>query len=106
VIPNWNNWEITKEAVESVLRSDYHGDYQVVVVVKFRYRQIETIFKWFALSLFVYGIALVVSQPDWLKLIGQALVPTLYPSKEYWLVLFAMMGTTISPYLFFCLFWL
>lgn len=73
----------------------------LVVVVKLRYRQIETIFKWFALSLFVYGVALVVSQPDWLKLTAHALVPTFYPDKEYWLVLFAMMGTTISPYLFF-----
>jgi NRAMP (natural resistance-associated macrophage protein)-like metal ion transporter len=35
----------------------------LVVVVKLRYRQIETIFKWFALSLLVYGVALVVSSP-------------------------------------------
>ena len=51
------------------------------LVIKLRYRQIERIFKWFALTLFVYGVALVLVRPSWGMLLLRTLVPTLEPSK-------------------------
>lgn len=73
----------------------------IILVITLRYRTIERIFKWFALSLFVYGVALVITRPDWWHLIRNTLVPSFQLDRTYIFTLFAMLGTTISPYLFF-----
>lgn len=73
----------------------------IFIVIKLRYRQIERIFKWFALSLFVYGVALVIVGPEWPHLILNTLIPTFRLDRTFIFTVFAMLGTTISPYLFF-----
>ena len=73
----------------------------VTLVIFLRYRVIEQIFKWFALSLFVYGITLLLVHPDWLLLLRRVLIPTLHLNKEFIFTVFAILGTTISPYMFF-----
>jgi NRAMP (natural resistance-associated macrophage protein)-like metal ion transporter len=73
----------------------------MVLVVVLRYRQIERLFKWFALSLFIYGVALILVSPNWPDIAWHLLVPTLMPGKEFLIAIFAILGTTISPYLFF-----
>ncbi len=73
----------------------------MALVITLRYRQIERIFKWFALSLFVYGIALFLVHPHWPTLVFKTLIPTLHMDRDFLLTLFAMLGTTISPYMFF-----
>ncbi len=73
----------------------------ICIVIFLRYRQIERIFKWLALSLFVYGVALVMIRPDWSTIAWHAIVPTLHIDRGFFMTLFAIMGTTISPYLFF-----
>lgn len=73
----------------------------MVLVVKLRYRIIVSIFKWFALSLFVYGISLFITKPDILKALWHALIPSFPGGKAFVLTAFAVLGTTISPYLFF-----
>ncbi|HUO75583.1 MAG TPA: divalent metal cation transporter [Candidatus Paceibacterota bacterium] len=71
------------------------------LVITLKYRQIERIFKWFALSLYVYGIALLIVKPDWPMMLLHTLVPSLQFSKGALIALFAVLGTTISPYIFF-----
>jgi NRAMP (natural resistance-associated macrophage protein)-like metal ion transporter len=73
----------------------------IIVVMVLRYRQIEAIFKWFALSLFVYGVALVIVRPDWPSLVLHTLIPSFTPDRAFFLTAFAMLGTTLSPYLYF-----
>lgn len=73
----------------------------VVLVITLRYRQIEAIFKWLALSLAVYVIALIVVKPDWLSMLWHTLIPTVRPDRELLVLTFAVMGATIAPYLFF-----
>lgn len=73
----------------------------MVLVITLRYRTIELIFKWFALSLFIYGVALVLVHPDWLRLIRATVIPTLHIDRTFIFTIFAMLGTTISPYMFF-----
>lgn len=57
--------------------------------------------KWLALVLFSYIISALLAHIDW----GQALHATLFPhiviNKDSMLLISAMLGTTISPYLFF-----
>lgn len=73
----------------------------LTLVIKLRYRQIERMFKWFGLSLFVYGIALVIVHPDWTTIFWHTLIPHVMPGREFLITMFAVLGTTISPYLFF-----
>ncbi len=65
------------------------------------YRRLAPILKWLTLSLFVYvGAAFSVHVP-WLDVLHGLLLPTLIPSSAFWLTIVAILGTTISPYLFF-----
>lgn len=57
--------------------------------------------KWLTLSLFTYiGVVFFVHVP-WREVVTATLVPQLHRSKEYVTTLVAILGTTISPYLFF-----
>jgi NRAMP (natural resistance-associated macrophage protein)-like metal ion transporter len=65
------------------------------------YRRIATIFKWLTLSLFAYIGAAFLAKPDWGQVIAATFLPELRLDHEYLLTLVAILGTTISPYLFF-----
>ena len=69
--------------------------------IKFHYRSIASVLKWLALVLFAYVITAVSLGPDWLAVARAALVPRLPATHEAWGTLVAILGTTISPYLFF-----
>jgi NRAMP (natural resistance-associated macrophage protein)-like metal ion transporter len=71
-----------------------------VATIRLRYYQIANVLKWLALILFVYVVTAIHVGPDWSTLLRDALVPKL-PGKEAWGTLVAILGTTISPYLFF-----
>lgn len=57
--------------------------------------------KYLALVLFAYILSAVLSHPDWGDVIRHAVVPTVTFSKDQLLLICAILGTTISPYLFF-----
>ena len=69
--------------------------------VRCRYYQIAAILKWLALCLFAYVIAAFVVKPDWGSVLRDTFVPSLPKGHEAWQNLVAILGTTISPYLFF-----
>lgn len=70
-------------------------------MIKFRYYQIANILKWLALSLFAYVITAFLVKPDWSVIIQASVMPTIPNAKEALPTLVAILGTTISPYLFF-----
>ena len=70
------------------------------VTIRLRYYQIAGVLKWLALILFAYVITAIYVGPDWSTLLRDALVPRL-PGRQAWGTLVAILGTTISPYLFF-----
>ena len=65
------------------------------------YRLIARIFKWLTLALFAYIAASFLAHPDWSAVLRATLVPTVQWSAAYWATLVGILGTTISPYLFF-----
>jgi NRAMP (natural resistance-associated macrophage protein)-like metal ion transporter len=65
------------------------------------YKTYSSYLKWLALVLFSYVITAFSLSLDWKSIITHALIPTLAFSKETWLLMAAILGTTISPYLFF-----
>ena len=77
------------------------GVISVLAAVMVPYEQYARILKWSALVLFVYiGTAVTVHIPLHTALVG-TVVPRLTFSKDYLTALTAVLGTTISPYLFF-----
>lgn len=65
------------------------------------YAKIANVLKWLALFLFAYIITAIIVRPNWLAIIRDTLVPSLPHGKDAWATLVAILGTTISPYLFF-----
>lgn len=57
--------------------------------------------KWLALVLFSYVFSTLLANLDWGDVLRHAVVPTFDFSKEQIILVCAILGTTISPYLFF-----
>jgi Mn2+/Fe2+ NRAMP family transporter len=72
-----------------------------VATIRFRYFQIARILKYLALFLFAYVITAFVVGPDWQTVIHDTFVPTWPKGHNAWQNLVAILGTTISPYLFY-----
>ena len=73
----------------------------VVLQVWGSYRLIMKTFKWLSLSLFAYVIAAFLAKPDWFAVAKATFIPQISFSSEYITTIVAILGTTISPYLFF-----
>ena len=75
----------------------------VIVALLFwtSYRTIARIFKWLTLILFAYVAAAFLSHPHWPSVLKSTFVPHFESSALYWATLVGILGTTISPYLFF-----
>jgi NRAMP (natural resistance-associated macrophage protein)-like metal ion transporter len=69
--------------------------------IRFRYYQIAIILKWLALCLFAYVITAFIVGPDWWSVLHDTFVPSWPRNHAAWENLVAILGTTISPYLFF-----
>ncbi|HYJ81115.1 MAG TPA: Nramp family divalent metal transporter [Longimicrobiaceae bacterium] len=65
------------------------------------YRVMARVFKWLTLVLFAYVGAAFLAGAPWGEVLRATLVPTVRLEREYVLTLVAILGTTISPYLFF-----
>lgn len=57
--------------------------------------------KWLALVLFAYIMSAILAHPDWGTVAKYAFIPHLTWTKNNLLLLCAVLGTTITPYLFF-----
>ena len=57
--------------------------------------------KWLALMLLAYIASAFMANLDWGNVLQSAVTPSIHFDKNYLLILCAILGTTISPYLFF-----
>jgi NRAMP (natural resistance-associated macrophage protein)-like metal ion transporter len=69
--------------------------------VKLTYRRFADLLKWLVLVLFAYPITAFVVRVNWMEIVRSTLLPSLPHSRGEWSTLVAILGTTISPYLFF-----
>jgi NRAMP (natural resistance-associated macrophage protein)-like metal ion transporter len=65
------------------------------------YKVIAKVFKWLTLVLFAYVFTSFYAHVDWKHALAVTFVPHLEWSRGFLAVLVAILGTTISPYLFF-----
>lgn len=72
-----------------------------VVVVRGSFAWISRIFKWLCLALFAYVAVLVVAQIDWGEVLAGLVGARIVLEPGYLGLVVAVLGTTISPYMFF-----
>jgi NRAMP (natural resistance-associated macrophage protein)-like metal ion transporter len=65
------------------------------------YRLIANTFKWLTLALLAYVIDVFIVHPDLMETLRATVIPTLSLDPRYITTVVAILGTTISPYLFF-----
>lgn len=65
------------------------------------YRIMARVFKWLTLVLFAYVITAFLAHPNWGSVLRATFIPHMEWTKGYLAVLVGILGTTISPYLFF-----
>lgn len=65
------------------------------------YRLIARVFKWLTLALLTYVGAAFLARPDWGEVLRGTLLPSVRLDGDFLMALVAVLGTTISPYLFF-----
>ena len=71
------------------------------IIIRYPYRKIALILKWLCLSLLLYVFVPFMVKQDWPAVARNTIIPTLKFNKEFISILVALLGTTISPYLFF-----
>ena len=65
------------------------------------YSTMARVFKWLTLVLFAYVITAFLAHPHWSAVLRATFIPRIQWTKDYLAVLVGILGTTISPYLFF-----
>ena len=76
------------------------GTFSVIAQIFFEYKRYVAFLKWLTLSLFAYVITLAVVRVPWGEAIKGLLIPRMSFDRTFLTTLVAVLGTTISPYLF------
>ena len=73
----------------------------LVLIVYLPYQKIASILKYLCITLLVYLIVPFLYKQDWIAVLKATFIPTISFDKDFIGILVAILGTTISPYLFF-----
>jgi NRAMP (natural resistance-associated macrophage protein)-like metal ion transporter len=66
-----------------------------------RYERYVSILKWGTLTLFAYVVTVLVVKVPWATVAYETFVPSFSWQRDYIVAIVAVLGTTISPYMFF-----
>ncbi|WP_353208830.1 divalent metal cation transporter [Sphingorhabdus sp.] len=77
------------------------GAFCVIVEVWLSYERYASVLKWATLSLFAYVAVVIVAHVPWEEALTSLVVPRIEYTGAYATAVVAILGTTISPYLFF-----
>ena len=97
------------EALQLVVGGPAHGYALLfgVLAVLFQvfvpYQRLAPVLKWLTLSLFAYVLVLLIVRVHWADVVLATFWPRVTLNSEYLMLLVGVLGTTISPYLFFWL---
>lgn len=95
------------EATQLVLGGGLHfyavafGALTLALQIWVPYHRLAPILKWLTLTLFVYVAAAFTVRVPWGRVLHDLVVPQFQASSAFWMTIVAILGTTISPYLFF-----
>ena len=77
------------------------GSALILITVAASYRTFFTVVKWLTLALFAYVVTAFVVKPDWADVVKHLVLPEVHLTSTWLTTLVAVLGTTITPYLFF-----
>ncbi len=72
-----------------------------VTLVRYNYRKISSFMKWLCIGLFAYFFVPFLINVNWGSVLEHTFIPTIQFNSGFIPILVAILGTTISPYLFF-----
>ncbi|MDB5278296.1 MAG: natural resistance-associated macrophage protein [Ferruginibacter sp.] len=73
----------------------------LVMIIYLPYQKMVAVLKYLCLSLLLYIAVPFFTHPDWWQVARRTFIPTIHFNKDFIEILVALLGTTISPYLFF-----
>jgi len=73
----------------------------LILIVYLPYRRIAVILKYLCIVLLVYLVVPFLVKQDWPAVLRATFVPSIHFNKDFIAIFVAILGTTISPYLFF-----
>jgi len=71
------------------------------LIVYLPYDKIVSVLKYLCLSVLLYIAVPFFTHPNWMSVLRHTFIPTISLNKGFFEILVALLGTTISPYLFF-----
>jgi Mn2+/Fe2+ NRAMP family transporter len=77
------------------------GAFCALMQVFLKYTRYVAVLKWLALALLSYIATVCIVDVNWTAVLKGLLVPTFNGGSNFWQMVVAIFGTTISPYLFF-----
>jgi len=77
------------------------GTFCAILQIFMGYGRYVAVLKWLTLALFGYFGTIMVVRIPWMEAARGFFVPTLTSNGAFWTTVVAILGTTISPYLFF-----
>lgn len=75
--------------------------FMMIMEIRFSYHRYSKILKWLTVSLLGYIVTMVIIKPDWVAVAKSLVMPNIEFNAGFLAAMVAVMGTTISPYLFF-----
>jgi NRAMP (natural resistance-associated macrophage protein)-like metal ion transporter len=88
-------------SIEATFFSVFFTIVLLVLIIYLPYQKIASILKYLCIVLLVYLIVPFLYKQNWLEILKATVIPTIKFNKEYIGILVGILGTTISPYLFF-----
>ncbi len=88
-------------AIDATFFSVFFTMLLLVLIIYLPYQKIASILKYLCIVLIVYLIVPFLYHQDWLEVAKSTFIPTIEFNKSFVAILVGILGTTISPYLFF-----
>jgi len=73
----------------------------IVLIIYLPYKKISAILKYLCVFLLLYLVVPFLAKQDWSEIATHTFIPSIKFNKDFISILVAILGTTISPYLFF-----
>jgi NRAMP (natural resistance-associated macrophage protein)-like metal ion transporter len=70
-------------------------------IIRYPYQKLSAILKWLCITIFLYILIPFFIHVNWVDVAKHTFIPTIQFNKNFFEMLVAILGTTISPYLFF-----
>ena len=88
-------------SIHSIFFSTFFTIILLILIVYLPYQKIASILKYLCITLLVYIVVPFLYKQNWMEVLKGTFIPKITFDKHFISILVAILGTTISPYLFF-----